>query len=449
MRRTRRWAAAAAAVVWLLLGSVPAWAVASAQQHTAELTRAQENGWFSDGTGKTFRASDALTRGRFFSALAALDGVSLPAVGRVFADVPSGHPDARAIAWAVTSGLAAGTGGGNFSPERRLTREQLAEVLVAYANYRGTVLPRRRAVVPFSDMEHCSDRGLDALVTLYRAGVLDTAGQAIRPRETVTCGDGAVILCRYQDLCARKCPQKEQGMLISHKGDCVNAPENTLPAFALSDEKGFVYVEADIRFTRDGVPVLLHDATIDRTSNGSGRVAEMTWEQLRPYDFSAGKAEYAATQIPAFSAFLELCAKRYLHPFIELKGRMSGQQMTKLLAAVSRCGMTQHVTWISVDDSNLRRIRLLQPAAELGVLCSYPDEERIRRAERLKNRKNRVYLCAKYNNVTDSVRAQCLRAGVSLEVWTVRDRNTAVRQLNTSAVGITVDGLTAQDIYRG
>ena len=115
---------------------------------------------------------------------------------------------------------------------------------------------------------------------------------------------------------------------------------------------------------------------------------------------------------------------------------------------VSKYGMTQHVTWISFDYSNLKRICRIYPQAEVGYLHSNADSRTVELAEQLKTGKNNVYLCARYTTLNSSVRAQCLRAGVYLEAWTIDERRTAVQQLNTSVQGITVDRLTPADIYR-
>ena len=84
-------------------------------------------------------------------------------------------------------------------------------------------------------------------------------------------------------------PVKEESGLrsIAHRGFSAKAPENTLPSFLLAWQRGFHYVEADIQFTADGCPVLLHDLWIDRTSNGSGRIDWMTLDQVRQYDFGS------------------------------------------------------------------------------------------------------------------------------------------------------------------
>lgn len=65
---------------------------------------------------------------------------------------------------------------------------------------------------------------------------------------------------------------------INHRGYSAIAPENTIPAYIMSKKMGFTYVECDVSFTSDGVAVLLHDNTIDRTSDGSGAISGLTYE---------------------------------------------------------------------------------------------------------------------------------------------------------------------------
>lgn len=70
--------------------------------------------------------------------------------------------------------------------------------------------------------------------------------------------------------------------VISHRG---GYPENTLAGIRLSGEKGYKAVEIDLQFTKDGRPVLLHDPTVNRTSNGTGHLRDMTFSELRDLDF--------------------------------------------------------------------------------------------------------------------------------------------------------------------
>jgi glycerophosphoinositol glycerophosphodiesterase len=118
---------------------------------------------------------------------------------------------------------------------------------------------------------------------------------------------------------------------IAHRG---GIPENTLSAFRLSKTGGASGIEVDLVFSKDSHPVLLHDDTVDRTSNGHGRVDELTFEQLRVLDFG-GKfgPEFAGERIPTLHEALDLCEELDLVLFLELKGGSTDQvmQVVKLL----------------------------------------------------------------------------------------------------------------------
>lgn len=89
--------------------------------------------------------------------------------------------------------------------------------------------------------------------------------------------------------------------LCSHRGVNSTHPENTLPAFAEAIRLGAAMVEFDVWQTKDGHLVILHDATVDRTTNGKGKVSEMTFEEVRALDAGIKKSEkFAGTKIPTF-----------------------------------------------------------------------------------------------------------------------------------------------------
>lgn len=114
---------------------------------------------------------------------------------------------------------------------------------------------------------------------------------------------------------------------VAHRGYASIAPENTMPAFTLACQKGYKYIETDVRITKDGKFVLVHDADISHTSNANSGtyVNQLTLEQLRQYDFSfdrdssTRRSGYQNVQIPTLEEFLILCRTNKVHPYIELK----------------------------------------------------------------------------------------------------------------------------------
>ena len=105
---------------------------------------------------------------------------------------------------------------------------------------------------------------------------------------------------------------------IAHRG---GQPENTLAAFERAKEEGASAVEVDLEVTKDGHGVLLHDSSVDRTSNGTGRVRELSLDHLKKLDFGAKfGAKFAGEQIPTLHEAVKKCRELDLHMFLEIKG---------------------------------------------------------------------------------------------------------------------------------
>ncbi len=102
--------------------------------------------------------------------------------------------------------------------------------------------------------------------------------------------------------------ESRETTLIAHRGKST-APENTIEALKEAYKDGIRAFEVDIQVTSDGVPVLLHDATIDRTSNGTGYIKHLTYDEAVQYDYNAGKAEYKNITLPKLADFLQWCKK--------------------------------------------------------------------------------------------------------------------------------------------
>jgi len=108
-------------------------------------------------------------------------------------------------------------------------------------------------------------------------------------------------------------------ILLAHRGDLAHAPENTLPAFQQAIQKGADGVELDAKLTADGHVIVIHDSTVDRTTDGMGRVASMTLEEIRKLD--AGKwfdPKFTGTKVPLLEEVFETVGRDKLIN-IELK----------------------------------------------------------------------------------------------------------------------------------
>jgi glycerophosphoryl diester phosphodiesterase len=95
--------------------------------------------------------------------------------------------------------------------------------------------------------------------------------------------------------------------IIGHRGACAYAPENTLESIRTAADMGCKWVELDVKLTRDGVPIIFHDETLDRTTNGSGNVAERNWEDINQLEAGSWFADsFSGIRIPTLEETLEI-----------------------------------------------------------------------------------------------------------------------------------------------
>src|SRR4051794_10527930 len=156
--------------------------------------------------------------------------------------------------------------------------------------------------------------------------------------------------------------------IIGHRGAAGHAPENTYAAFDRGLAMGVDGVETDLRTTRDGVLVLLHDATVDRTTNGTGAIAEMTWEEAQRLDAAArfrdGAHEFGGQRIPCLDEFLDRYGGRTTFR-LEIKQR--GVE-SAALRAVRAPRLMDTAVFTSFQLDALKSIRPAAPEAQLAYL---------------------------------------------------------------------------------
>ncbi|MFA7278563.1 MAG: glycerophosphodiester phosphodiesterase [Sterolibacterium sp.] len=131
---------------------------------------------------------------------------------------------------------------------------------------------------------------------------------------------------------------------IAHRGGGALAPENTLAGIRLAARLGFRAIEFDVMLSADGVPVLFHDETLERTTDGRGKLAEHTLAQLRKLDAgSKHHPAFAGESIPTLDEALVLCRKLNLAANIELKPSPGTEHGTGL--AVTRQTQEVSIRW--------------------------------------------------------------------------------------------------------
>ena len=123
-------------------------------------------------------------------------------------------------------------------------------------------------------------------------------------------------------------------LVAAHRGDSYNCFENTVDAFRAAVEAGADMIETDVRMTRDGVLVLIHDAAIDRTTDGTGLVADMTYEALTRRN--AGGI-YDPAQIPTLEEFLQFLSRQDILLNLEIKEYAQEGNLERCHRCIDRC----------------------------------------------------------------------------------------------------------------
>ena len=230
---------------------------------------------------------------------------------------------------------------------------------------------------------------------------------------------------------------------INHRGYS-DAPENTLSAFRLSKEMGFDVVECDVRFTKDNYPVLLHDSSVSRTSNGRGKISEMTLDDARQLDFGSWKGQlYEGEPIPTFEEFVSLCVELELHPYIEIKNGVTLQQTQRLVEIVDKTDLV--VTWIGRDRDVLTLVSQLRAEDRIGLLAEMVSYDVLRYLSGLSKTVD-VFVDCFYATLTKSQINRAKLYNIPLEVWTVNSRS-VISNINPYVTGVTSDYVNAQEVF--
>jgi len=158
--------------------------------------------------------------------------------------------------------------------------------------------------------------------------------------------------------------------VIAHRGDKTQAPENTLAAFTMAAQKGADAIEFDVKLTIDGQVVVLHDQTVDRTTNGTGNISRLPFTALRDLDAGAWFSEqFRGERIPTLDEVFETAGKR-LHMNVELTNYATPNDdlVSKVIESVKKHRVQDCTLFSSFLPRNLRKARLLQPEVPRGLL---------------------------------------------------------------------------------
>jgi glycerophosphoryl diester phosphodiesterase len=214
-------------------------------------------------------------------------------------------------------------------------------------------------------------------------------------------------------------------LIIAHRGDSAHRPENTLASFASALEAGADLIELDVQLTRDAHLVVIHDATLDRTTNGRGRIADLTLAEVRAV--SAGYPErfgaaYAGERVPVLAevlAFLKGRAKVMVEikPDSVTHAEDAGVEALTV-EALRRADMASEAVLLSFSLPALDRCRRLAPEVRRAPLFHQASPEEMAQAAR---RLDTPLVLPHKSLLSDVLLARARAEGLRLATWVVDD----------------------------
>lgn len=164
-------------------------------------------------------------------------------------------------------------------------------------------------------------------------------------------------------------PGKQKPYLMAHRGNRAACPENTLAAFRRALEDGADIIETDLHVTADGALVCIHDATVDRTTDGSGRVADMTLAEIKALSASYRRAGFAGERVPTLAEALALLPAD-VGIALELKADafLDAEVCRRLVVALDDAGRRAQAVVLSFNMARIEAVRQVAPDLLRGYI---------------------------------------------------------------------------------
>ena len=225
-------------------------------------------------------------------------------------------------------------------------------------------------------------------------------------------------------------------MVCAHRGRSGVAPENTLVAFEQAIELGVDFIECDVHRTNDGAIVVMHDAAVNRTTDGDGQISQMTLEEIRALDAGSWKDEsYAGERVPTLAEALEAVVPHCVLD-IEIKQRGIAEQVVEEVRAA---GAVRGVSIVSFDLEDLRQAKAGEPRLACGRITGGPESEGREGVLQLIEGALEVganFLTCSHRAITEEMVYECHVRGLALMAWTMDTEEDvrAMRQLEVDAL---------------
>lgn len=222
--------------------------------------------------------------------------------------------------------------------------------------------------------------------------------------------------------------ERKQVSNVAHRGATAYTPENTIAAFDLAVDMKADYIEIDVQRSKDGELVLIHDTTVDRTTDGTGKVGDLTLEQLRSLDAGSWKGEqFAGVPIPTFEEILDHYHGK-IGILIELKAPelypgIEEQVAAALIERNLHKPQNEKIIIQSFNFESIKKMDQLLPQVPIGVLTSNRADTTLEALQEFSTYAD--WFNPSYGIVTEELVNQVHSLGMQIGSWTVRSQEAA------------------------
>jgi glycerophosphoryl diester phosphodiesterase len=233
---------------------------------------------------------------------------------------------------------------------------------------------------------------------------------------------------------------------VAHRGHSIAYPENTLEAYRKAIELGVEMIECDVNITRDGQLVMMHDPTLDRTTNGSGRVSGVTWAEIQGLDAGGKfKPDFAGVRVPSTEETLLLFKEAGIYSCVEVKGANADEAGRIALGLVDLFVKHAILDTAFLSSYDHDALRLAQSNCPELLLAPerLPDDAPANPSEALRQAQsfNAPVLQHQYTVLTEEVVRLLHENEIAVWAWSTTDEPSML-----SSIDLGVDALMGDDV---
>lgn len=231
---------------------------------------------------------------------------------------------------------------------------------------------------------------------------------------------------------AEKPAPPKRALICAHRGASAVAPENTLAAFRMADELGADSFELDVTLTSDGVPVLMHDNSVDRTTNGKGAVGSLTYAEIRKLDAGSWKGErFKGEPVPTLDDALRTRGRLYVNIELKYAGDKTQEHAEKAVRVIEKYKAEKAVIISSFSADLLAAVKRVNPAIRTGFLYFGKTPEKM---------PENIDAVHPHSATVDADYMKWAREkGYAVNVWTVNDPKEMTRLMDLGVDSIITD----------